>query len=316
MLLSLPAKYYCFLNDYYVITYKLHTLSSYVLQTAGTYHFSCLLAAYQTILINHSHTQMDSFVLSKCLILEKALYALDFEPPSYTYEPWNDGLFRCQTKFTTPIGHDEEIPDEIHEVWSGWFPYAEEAKENAAYRALKYLETITTYHVEDYSMSIIKKLRSQNHDLSRQCYYIAGAIHRLSIAWTAMNLDINRAALQTSASITENDTETPNIENKFLVESALHRLNKLSKQLSDLYQQSNNNLHRYHQPIADMVNNHLGLLTNRDTIDSGMKHTNYPLIIYQYQIIFSQTALLIYTKIKCPPLIRRTHIHSSHHSTN
>lgn len=160
---------------------------------------------------------MDNLPLSRCLILQKALEKLDFEEPEYIYEPWDDGLFRCKIKFTTPTGPDEEIPDNIHEVWSGWFPLIEEARENAAHRALRYLEKIAIFHVEDYSMTIITKLRSQNNIISEKCSNIAKGTEQFFVIWSKMNMEINKAALSSSCCVDEYDTKELDMDARYVI---------------------------------------------------------------------------------------------------
>lgn len=95
----------------------------------------------------------DRLTLSRWFILKKVLYKLNFDLPHYASESWDDGLFRCQIKFGTPTGPDEETPDNTYEIWSGWFPHTEEAREHAAHCALDRLQNIAVFHIEDYSMS-------------------------------------------------------------------------------------------------------------------------------------------------------------------
>lgn len=87
--------------------------------------------------------QMDSLIFPRSVILEKALHSLTFNQPNYLYEPWDDGLFRCKIKFSSSALVTDQMPDDTYKIWSGWFPSAEEAKENAAHRALALLETIS-----------------------------------------------------------------------------------------------------------------------------------------------------------------------------
>lgn len=218
---------------------------------------------------------MDDLILPRCMILEKTLDAFNFDPPYYVYEPWDDGLFRCQIKFSLSVTVEEQMPNITHEVWSGWFPSIQEARENAAHRALNHLETIAVFHINDYSMSVIQNLRPQNHKLSKQCYDIAKAIERLIFAWTAMSSDINKASLLCSDCVAQNDMEEKNVENKHLLNSVLYQINKLSRKLTDLYERNRKNIRRYYQPITDLLKKHLTFHTTTDIIDPGTQHSNY-----------------------------------------
>lgn len=224
-------------------------------------------------------TQMDNLILSRSLILEKTLHALNFDDPYYLYEPWDDGLFRCQIEFNLSTSTIEQTAHETHKIWSGWFPSTEEAKENAAHRALAFLETIAIFHIQDYSLSIIQRLKPQNRDLSKQCYDAAKGIERLLCAWSAMTSDINKTSLLCCTCVAENDMDHQNTQDSHLLQSTLYQISKLSTNLSNSYYKNLKNFKRYYRPISDLLKKHLIFNTESDILDPGTKGNYYIYIL-------------------------------------